>query len=155
MNVDLLTYPCMPSPKCYLIKTKYSQILSMYISMETQQSRAKLSALVPGRLIALISSLQQTWKYWSTSLFYFKFVDIRMEKDVEVRCTVAWQLRSMLQRRSVVDRKVTGNQRSAGKFWSCSHRVTVLHDFVYKCPSTGCSERKNTLLKFFNYLISA
>ncbi len=100
----------------------------------------------------LNSSLLQTWKNRSTSLSYFKFADICMQNDVEIRCPAAWQLRSMLQRRSVVDRKVAGNQPGADKVWSRSHRVTVLHDFVYKCPSTGCSERerKNTPLKFFN-----
>ena len=77
----------------------------------------------------------------STSLSYFKFVDIRMQKDVQVRCPAAWQLRSMamlqsLQSWSVVDRKVARNQPLKSL-----HRVTVLHDFVYttcKCPSTGC-----------------
>ena len=50
-----------------------------------------------------IASLQQTkLKKKNTSLSYFKFAYISTSKHIEVRCPAAWQLRSMLQGRSVV-----------------------------------------------------
>ena len=82
-------------------------------------------------------SLLQTWKKRSTSLSYFKFADICMQNDVEIRCSAAWQLRSMIQRRSDVYRKVAGNQPGADKIWSRSHRVTVLHDYCIQMSFNG------------------
>ena len=101
-----------------------------------------------------IASLLQTWKKRSTSLSFFKFADIGSQKDIglevtQVRCPVAWQLRSMLQRRSVGPCRWEPPELFEVAPME-SPFYTILYIYALQQGVARERENKNTLLKFFN-----